>query len=114
MTDHPAANATVSNRAIRLILELTGQQCVLVIHDQRGDMVHFFDQSGPLTLTVLLTEQGPVLRFEGAALKLQAAGDLIIDQGRRHRRSLRPWSCRPASRSPIASRILCFRRQAVR
>jgi hypothetical protein len=62
-----------------MTLELTGQQRLLVMHDRGGDMVQFLDRSGQLTLTVVLTEQGPVLRFEGAALKLQATGDLIIE-----------------------------------
>jgi hypothetical protein len=60
-------------------LELTGQQQLLVQHHPGGDMVQFLDRSGAIMLTVMLTEHGPVLRFEGDALTLQTAGSLAIE-----------------------------------
>ncbi|WP_437295962.1 hypothetical protein [Sorangium sp. So ce426] len=44
-----------------------------------GDVVRFLSPSGAVTLSVSLTEDGPVLRFEGASLVLQAAGSLAIE-----------------------------------
>ena len=64
------------------IVGLTGQQRLLVQRSPDGDLVQFLSPDGAVTLSVSLTEKGPVLRFEGAALVLQAAGSLAIEAER--------------------------------
>ena len=59
--------------------ELTGRQRMVVVRRPDGDLVQFLSRQGQMTLSVRLTEQGPVLRFEGASLVLQAAGSLSIE-----------------------------------
>jgi hypothetical protein len=59
--------------------ELTGRQRMVVVRCPDGDLVRFLSRQGQVTLSVRLTEQGPVLRFEGASLVLQAAGSLSIE-----------------------------------
>jgi hypothetical protein len=61
------------------IVGLTGQQRLLVQRSPDGDLVQFLSRDGVITLSVSLTENGPVLRFEGASLVLQAAGKLAIE-----------------------------------
>jgi len=61
------------------IVELTGRHRLLVERDPGGDIVRFLNPSGTVTLSVSLTENGAVLRFEGASLVLQAAGNLAIE-----------------------------------
>ncbi|WP_437648051.1 hypothetical protein [Sorangium sp. So ce362] len=63
----------------REIVELTGRQRLVVVRQPDGDVVRFLSPSGAVTLSVSLTEGGPVLRFEGASLVLQAAGSLAIE-----------------------------------
>ena len=48
--------------------------------------MQFLAPGGAVTLSVLLTEAGPVLRFEGASLVLQASGSLAIDAEHLHLR----------------------------
>lgn len=61
------------------IVGLTGQQRLLVQRSPDGDLVQFLSPDGVVALSVSLTENGPVLRFEGASLVLQAAGKLAIE-----------------------------------
>jgi hypothetical protein len=61
------------------IVGLTGQQRLLVQRSPDGDVVQFLSRDGMVALSVSLTENGPVLRFEGASLVLQAAGKLAIE-----------------------------------
>jgi hypothetical protein len=63
----------------REIVELAGRQRLMIVRGPDGDVVRFLSPSGAVTLSVSLTENGPVLRFEGASLLLQAAGSLAIE-----------------------------------
>jgi hypothetical protein len=60
-------------------LELMGRQRLVISRRPGGELVQFLNSKGKVTLSVELTEQGPVLRFEGASLVLQAAGELAIE-----------------------------------
>lgn len=60
-------------------LALSGEQRVVVTRKAEGDVVNFLSARGEVVLSVQMTERGPVLRFEGASLVLQAAGELAIE-----------------------------------
>jgi hypothetical protein len=64
------------------VVSLTGHQQMVLIRNPAGDLVRFLAPNGEVTLSVLLTKEGPVLRFEGASLVLQAAGTLAIEAER--------------------------------
>ena len=64
------------------VVSLTGQQQMVLIRNPAGDLVRFLAPNGEVTLSVLLTKEGPVLRFEGASLVLQAAGTLAVEAER--------------------------------
>ena len=70
---------TPPDPAAREIVDLAGQQRLLVQRSPQGDRVQFLSAEGAVTLKVSITEQGPVLRFEGASLMLQATGKLAIE-----------------------------------
>lgn len=72
-------NDATANGCAEESLELSGRQRMVVLRRPDGDLVQFLSQHGQLTLSVQLTEQGPVLRFEGASLVLQAAGSLSVE-----------------------------------
>jgi hypothetical protein len=70
---------TTPDESTQEIVGLTGQQRLVVQRSPAGDLVQFFSRDGVVALSVSLTEKGPVLRFEGASLVLQAAGKLAIE-----------------------------------
>jgi hypothetical protein len=70
---------TTPDESTQEIVGLTGQQRLLVQRSPDGDLVQFLSRDGVVALTVSMTENGPVLRFEGASLVLQAAGKLAIE-----------------------------------
>lgn len=61
-----------------LSLELANRHRLVVDDDGKREAVFFLNADGEVTLSIQLTEKGPVLRFEGATLALQAAGSLSI------------------------------------
>jgi hypothetical protein len=63
-------------------VELSGEQRLLVCRHDDGDRVQFIDRNGKLTLTVIVSEHGTVLRFEGASVAVQASGELSIEAER--------------------------------
>lgn len=60
-------------------LELVGGQRLVLERSPREDVLRFVTTDGRVTLSIHVTEQGPVLRFEGASLAIQAAGELSIE-----------------------------------
>jgi hypothetical protein len=70
---------TPPDESTQEIVGLTGQQRLVVQRSPTGDLVQFLSRDGAVALTVTLTDDGPVLRFEGASLVLQAAGKLAIE-----------------------------------
>ncbi len=52
-----------------------------LVVDRRGDesVVRLLDPAGRLVVSVEIGERGPVIRFEGASLILQAAGELALE-----------------------------------
>ena len=61
------------------VVRLSGEHQLVVVRNPGGDLVRFLAPNGEATLSVLLTKEGPVLRFEGASLVLQAAGKLALE-----------------------------------
>jgi hypothetical protein len=61
---------------------LRGDRRLVVVRDPAQDVVHLVNADGAIALSIQITERGPVLRFEGASLVLQAAGELVLDAGR--------------------------------
>lgn len=47
-----------------------------------GNLLRLFRKDGQVCLTIEVTEKGPVIKFEGAALTVQAAGDLVVEAER--------------------------------
>lgn len=70
---------TPPDESTREIVGLAGQQRLVVQRSPEGDLVQILSRDGVVALTVAITENGPVLRFEGASLVLQAAGKLAIE-----------------------------------
>ena len=75
---------TTADGCLEESLELSGRQRMVVVRRPDGDLVQFLSRQGEITLSVQLTEQGPVLRFEGASLVLQAAGSLSVEAENLH------------------------------
>jgi hypothetical protein len=66
------------------VVALSGQQRMLLVRRPDGDSVQFVNAKGAVTLSVTLTEHGPVLRFEGASVTLETAGRLAIEAEQLH------------------------------
>jgi uncharacterized protein (DUF2345 family) len=60
-------------------MELVGGQRLMLKHEQCNDIVQICSADGNVTMSILVTESGAVLRFEGAALVLQTTGSLSIE-----------------------------------
>lgn len=63
-------------------LPLVGRQELLLARGEQGDTLQIVSEGGQVALTVVVTEDGPVLRLEGTGLRLQVDGDLDIEAGR--------------------------------
>lgn len=68
--------ATVLAAAGPRTLDLKGGGTLVLSEGEKQSQVQFFDPSGQLTLSVLMTPEGPVLRLGGAGLKLDVEGEL--------------------------------------
>ena len=68
------------SRLVRVrTVDLVGGQRLLLEHGPHEDVLRFVATDGRVTVSIHVTEHGPVLRFEGAALTLQTAGELAIE-----------------------------------
>lgn len=76
MIDEPADSASAD---LERGIELHGHHRLTVVRGPDRDTIRFLAPSGAVTLSVFVTERGPVLRFEGASLVLQAAGELALE-----------------------------------
>jgi hypothetical protein len=66
----------------RETLELTENQRLIVERRETESVLHVISGSGQISLTIQLTAEGPILRFDGLDLRIEAGGDLAI--GARH------------------------------
>lgn len=57
---------------------LQGGHELALVRAREQDVLRIRDSAGQIVLTVEVTERGPVLRFEGASLAIEARGDLSI------------------------------------
>lgn len=60
-------------------VRLRGRQ---TLHFEKGtemDLIQLRDSHGRVTLSIEVTDAGPVLRFEGEALQIRAAGALMVE-----------------------------------
>ena len=60
-------------------IELVGGQRLMLKHEQCNDIVQICSADGNVTMSILVTENGAVLRFEGASLVLRTTGNLAIE-----------------------------------
>ena len=60
------------------VLALQGGHQLALVRAREQDLLHIRDSGGQTVLTVEVTDRGPVLRFEGASLAIEARGDLSI------------------------------------
>jgi len=60
-------------------VRLRGQQSLHFRNDAEMDLIQLRDSRGRVTLSIEVTEAGPVLRFEGEELRLSAAGGLTLE-----------------------------------
>ena len=60
-------------------LELRGEQRLRLERGPDEDLIQLCDARGRLTLSIQVTDSGPVLRFEGQGLRIQAAGELTLE-----------------------------------
>ena len=63
-------------------LTLSGGQRLLIQRNGVEELLHIVSAHGGITLTIQMTEDGPVLRFEGANIKLEATGELAVEADR--------------------------------
>jgi hypothetical protein len=63
-------------------MELVGRHQLLVERTPSANVLRLLGKNGEVCLSIEVTQAGPVLRFEGAALKLEASGDLMIEAER--------------------------------
>jgi hypothetical protein len=60
-------------------LELAGEHRLVLERGMQGrDRICLYGVGGRLSLTIEVTEKGPVLRFDGAPLTIETSGDLAI------------------------------------
>jgi len=65
-------------RAGERVLALQGGHELALVRAGEQDVLRIRDSGGQIVLTVEVTDRGPVLRFEGASLAIEARGDLSI------------------------------------
>ena len=63
-------------------IELAGRHRLTVEQMPQGNLLRLHGANGQVCLSIEVTEKGPVIRFEGAALTVQAAGDLVVEADR--------------------------------
>lgn len=63
-------------------LELIGDQKLLVERSQAVNTLKLVGSDGQIRLAISITPDGPVLRFEGRNLLLEATGDLAVEARR--------------------------------
>jgi hypothetical protein len=63
-------------------IELAGRHQLVMQRTQDSNILRLLGRNGEVCLSIEVTPAGPVLRFEGAALKLEASGDLMIEAER--------------------------------
>lgn len=59
-------------------VELTSDQQLVIERGEQGDVLKIVGSGGEVSLTIHVTQEGPVLRFEDSGLTIQTAGDLRI------------------------------------
>ena len=69
---------TTAASAEEQVLPLQGGHEVALVRAREHDVLRIRDSAGQTVLTVEVTDHGPVLRFEGASLAIEARGDLSI------------------------------------
>jgi hypothetical protein len=72
------APVTVTLEREPQVLDLTGGASLVVTRNQGLSNIELFDQSGRLTLSLLMTPEGPVLKLGGAGLRLDVEGELSL------------------------------------
>jgi uncharacterized protein (DUF2345 family) len=60
-------------------IALRGDRRLVVVRDHDQDVVQVVNADGAVTLSIHITARGPILRFEGASMVLQTAGELVLD-----------------------------------
>ena len=74
--------------ALRVIdsqsLDLVGGQQLVLERSKTEDVLRVVSVDGRVTLSIHVTDKGPVLRFEGAALAIQTSGELAIEAQQLH------------------------------
>lgn len=60
-------------------IELIGRQQLLVERNAGSNILKLMGSDGQLRLSICLTADGPVLRFEGPGLMIESSGDLAVD-----------------------------------
>ena len=63
-------------------LELIGEHRLLVERTPTENTLRLLSRDGQLSLTISITGDGPVLRFEGPCLRLESTGELTVDAQR--------------------------------
>ena len=60
------------------VVTLQGGHELALVRAREQDILRIRDSGGRIVLSVEVTDRGPVLRFEGASLAIEARGDLSI------------------------------------
>jgi hypothetical protein len=68
--------------AITETLELIGNQKLVVERCPSNNVLKLISSEGRICLSISLTADGPVLRFDGPSLLLESTGDLAVDARR--------------------------------
>jgi hypothetical protein len=60
-------------------IDLIGRQQLMIRQEEHNDTIEIHGADGTVLLSILVTERGPVLSFEGASLVLKTTGNLAIE-----------------------------------
>ncbi len=75
----PADAAEAQPGPVDAALALVGDQRLVVASDRGSSLLQIIDRTGQVSLTIVVTPDGPVLKVEGKRLIIQAEGDLGLE-----------------------------------
>jgi hypothetical protein len=68
--------------SVRQSIQLIGNQHLVVDRSQAGDRILLLGPEGHLSLTIEVTKEGPILKFDAPGLIIDTAGQLAINADR--------------------------------
>lgn len=60
-------------------LELVGEQRLVVENNPQSSLLRIIGRDGTVSLAIHVTQEGPIVRLEGAAIQIEAQGELSLN-----------------------------------